>query len=78
MAYTRHKREENYEVMSQWADRGKNKILVINGDFNARTDKEGGLWSSTGDKEERNNKDETLNGEGDGEMARREWFRNWK
>lgn len=60
----RHKKEENYEIMSKWAEKYKDGNIIINGDFNARTARGGGLWSSDGEREERKSKDEGENKEG--------------
>jgi hypothetical protein len=67
--YMRRTKEENYEVMSKWVEKEKEGVVIICGDFNARTAKEGGLWDSAGEREERESKDEKYNEEGK-EMVR--------
>lgn len=43
ITYMRHKKEENYELMIKWIDKYRDRIIIINGDFNARTARGGGL-----------------------------------
>lgn len=38
----RHSRKENYEIMGKWVEREKDSVVIICGDFNARTAEEGG------------------------------------
>lgn len=64
VTYMRHKRKENFEIMGAWMDKNKDGIIIINGDFNARTAEDGGLWLSTGERETRKSKDKTDNIEG--------------
>ena len=60
----RHNRKANYDIMEEWIESNKGGIVIINGDFNARTAKEGGLWDRNGERENRESKDETINEEG--------------
>lgn len=62
--YMGQNRKENYEIMNKWIEKGKEGITILCGDFNARTEKEGGLWDSSGEKEERRSKDTRMNEEG--------------
>ena len=64
VTYMRHSRNENYKIMEEWVEDNKEGVTIINGDFNARTAEEGGLWNSEGKKEERKSKDKILNEEG--------------
>lgn len=61
ITYMRHKRKENYRIMEEWIEKGRDRIIIINGDFNARTAREGGLWGEKGEKEERESKDDKMN-----------------
>lgn len=60
----RHHKEENFKVLEKWAERHRERNVIICGDFNARTACEGGLWDSNGVREERYSKDGTVNEEG--------------
>ena len=64
ITYMRHSKKENYKVMEEWMERNREGITILNGDFNARTVIEGGLWDSKGDKEARKSKDKIINEEG--------------
>ena len=64
ITYMRHSKKENYKVMEEWMERNREGITILNGDFNARTAIESGLWDSEGDKEARKSKDKIINEEG--------------
>lgn len=56
----KYKRKENYAVMGKWIEREKENIVIICGDFNARTAEEGDLWHSEEEKEGRKSKDKVV------------------
>lgn len=57
-------KEQNYDVMRRWVEKEKEGIVIICGDFNARTEKEGGLWDCQGERKERESRDGKMNEEG--------------
>ena len=44
----RHSKNNNYKAIEDWTDRNREGVTIINGNFNARTAIEGGLWDSEG------------------------------
>ena len=64
ITYMRHHKKENFKVMEEWIEKNKEGITVLNGDFNARTASEGGLWDTEGEKEDRKSKDRSENEDG--------------
>lgn len=61
----RHRRINNYEVLEEMVEEYKDGNVIIGGDFNAKTGKEGRAWGNGEDEEEPKVQDKVINAEGE-------------
>ncbi|EZA50303.1 hypothetical protein X777_11289 [Ooceraea biroi] len=51
-------------ILKEWWDKGMEEVVLIGGDFNARSGEGGGKIEMEEEREERRSKDKTVNGDG--------------
>lgn len=57
-------REEKYkEIIKKWMEENLDWRVIVRGDFNAKTEFEGGIWNQDGNRKERKSGEKVINKE---------------